>query len=115
MRSTVGAVNYIKPNHDGEELYQYIYESQNAERPTNIHHETREVAFSDMRAVARDLSLAKNGMELHKISVPGDINWDDEEEVSFLSKTSGPIDLKFSKLLSCVTSFHPSNRASMNA
>ncbi|KAK9811501.1 hypothetical protein WJX72_004881 [[Myrmecia] bisecta] len=79
---TTGTVNYIRPPPEGEELFLYVYEKpENVQKLTNIEHVETDVQVTDLRSAAGPFSLEHNGFQLVKLSVPADINWDDQQEV----------------------------------
>lgn len=81
-KATIGRVQYAVPVPGEKDLYTYLYDLPDGKPASNIARDDRTVPISDIRPKLSEFSLSKNGVELHKLSVPEDINWDDETEVS---------------------------------
>jgi len=79
---TKGTVSYYLPPPSGEEPYVYVYKRDNNEPQVNFGRIEKEIDLHDLRD--KNFSLKENGVELHKLKVPSDINWDDREEVWLL-------------------------------
>lgn len=80
-QGTTGRVQYVSPPPGEKELYTYIYDIPEGQPASNIVRQEKEVSIADIRPVVDKFTLAENGVELHKLKVPGDINWDDEADV----------------------------------
>ena len=80
-------VQYVKPAPNGEELFIYLYEKpEGVDRVTNLEHIECEVPFTDQRTVedqSGEFTLQRNGFQLEKLHVPSDIDWQNEQDVSF--------------------------------
>ena len=86
LPSTTGTVFYTKDApHD---LYSYVYKKEPGVKPedqkeefSNLERLETEVQVADVRPVADNLSLEKNGFVLRKLHVPDSIDWTNKEEV----------------------------------
>lgn len=86
LPSTTGTVFYTKDApHD---LYSYVYKKEPGVKPedqkeefSNLERLETEVQVVDVRPVADNLSLEKNGFILRKLHVPSSIDWTNKEEV----------------------------------
>ena len=61
--------------------YQYVYGPPEGQKATNIERMEHTVSITDLRSVPQDFTLENNGFQLHRLQVPDDINWDDEQQV----------------------------------
>lgn len=83
-------VSYFEPPANGEAPYVYVYKREDAPQ-TNFSRTEREVKLYDMRS--ESFSLPEHGIELHKLKIPSDIDWDNEKEVPWNANVSPPCSL----------------------
>lgn len=91
LQATTGTVDYTrKPAHGP--LYRYVYEgsvaatagtaAEQAQKSTNLDKATTQVRVEDVRPIADQFSLEKNGFILRRLAVPDTIDWENKAEVS---------------------------------
>ena len=61
--------------------YQYIYTPPEGQPATNVERKEHTVSITDLRSVPQDFTLENNGFQLHRLQIPDDIDWDDEQQV----------------------------------
>ena len=81
-QSTTGSVHYVQQPPAGQELYAYVYiQPPEGKEVSNARKLDHKIKVEDLRSKAHELSLEKNGVELHKLDTPEGLNWQDEAEV----------------------------------
>lgn len=73
-------MSYYEPPPSGEDPYIYVYKRDGEEPQINFSRRQAEVEVHDMRS--EDFTLLDHGIELHKLRVPSDIDWDNQDEVA---------------------------------
>ena len=79
--TTTGTVSYLEPPANGEGPWVYTYKRDGKEQINFTRSETQ-VDVHDMREVQDSFTLRDKGIELHKLEVPSDLDWENEKEVS---------------------------------
>ena len=87
-KTTTGTVSYFEPPTSGEAPYIYVYKRDGEEPQTNFSRTEKKIVLKDMRT--ENLTLLDHGVELHKLKVPSDINWENQDEVRYTNFNSTP-------------------------
>lgn len=78
---TSGSVTYMELPSDGSNPYVYTYKREDGKPQVNFTRAETVVDVHNMRGIEDQFTLEDKGLELHKLHVPGDINWEDKEDV----------------------------------
>lgn len=85
-------INYGKPPPDGEAPYNYISTPPDGKPRTNFGSEVVTLPVTDIRT-QEPFTLTRNGFQLERFDSPGEVSWDDEEQVcvTLLASASQPV------------------------
>lgn len=72
----------MQPPSDGSDPFVYLYKPENGQPQVNFTRSETVVDVHDMRGMEDNFTLKDKGVELHRLRVPGDIDWTDEKDVS---------------------------------
>ena len=64
-----------------QQSFVYVYAVPEGTKASNFERVEQTVPITDLRSVPQDFTLEYNGFQLHRLQVPDDINWDNEQEV----------------------------------
>ena len=64
-----------------QQSFVYVYDVPEGKKASNFERVEQTVPITDLRRVPQDFTLEHNGFQLHRLQVPDDIHWENEQEV----------------------------------